>query len=501
MEEGDSEKQHNSLSERDTPAVPAESLPHSSIPEREGTSTGAPAPSLLVPIAPFQADAESNRPGGEKGSSETTIEKTVQAQESQAEDVTEAIAPKPLKAPANLPSKTSLKHVGFGGRPVEDSPCINAPIAPAATGAAEAGNLPGSYEEERGNEDFQHQIPASNNDDNLGEDAAVGKQPSENEPASSAEMHQEVRGNELQDELASSPATEPQVTGLALPSALAPEAGRNTPEAAADDPWVITEDPQESGFDGSAAATSETPPAHWLASRTAGSLLAMATEHAAAAARQSFRLPLERKADARTPASDDEDYPGFNCNSLAAEKLPKPPLTPPKKLTTEEPTSVEYEKAPLKSADEEDAEALPAFADDENVALHNEITSKLRLLTQQGIELGQKTDRVQLMQQHLRQLHAETTHLESLANAKEAHIHSDQHMDEVTLSQTSKLKAQVQQQQQYQQELQNRLTALQLEVARGQEQIDCFKLRMKWNEDELAQWRSAANQNEVRSTF
>ncbi|CDI86712.1 hypothetical protein, conserved [Eimeria praecox] len=146
------------------------------------------------------------------------------------------------------------------------------------------------------------------------------------------------------------------------------------------------------------------------------------------------------------------------------------------------------------TVDEEDD--LPAFADDESIALYGEIRDKQRLLSRQGTELGQKAERVVLMRQHLQQLKSEADHLEDLVAAKEAHINSDKHMEGVAIRQASKLRSEMQQQQQQQQQLQSRLTALQIDVAKGQEQMDCFKLRMKWNEEELAQWRSAAHQKE-----
>lgn len=145
---------------------------------------------------------------------------------------------------------------------------------------------------------------------------------------------------------------------------------------------------------------------------------------------------------------------------------------------------------------EEEEDDLPTFADEESIALYGEIRDKQRLLSRQGTELGQKAERVVLMRQHLQQLKAEADHLENLVAAKEAHIKSDKHMEEVAVRQSSKLKTEVQQQQQQQHHLQSRLTALQVGVAKGQEQMDCFKLRMKWNEEELSQWRSAAHQKE-----
>ncbi|KAL8441200.1 hypothetical protein Emag_007368 [Eimeria magna] len=156
---------------------------------------------------------------------------------------------------------------------------------------------------------------------------------------------------------------------------------------------------------------------------------------------------------------------------------------------------LEVESAGREHRDRRDAE-LPAFADAENVAIHDEIKEKQRILCQNEAQTGQKAERVTLMRQHLQQLREEAAQLEALSSAKASHINSDRHMQGVAVRQVDKLKKETRQQQEQQQALQNRLTGLQLDIARGQEQIDCFKLRMKWSEEELAQWRSAALQKE-----
>ncbi|KAL8431874.1 hypothetical protein ACSSS7_004972 [Eimeria intestinalis] len=155
----------------------------------------------------------------------------------------------------------------------------------------------------------------------------------------------------------------------------------------------------------------------------------------------------------------------------------------------------ELESADRKHGDQTDAD-LPAFADTENVAIYDAIKEKQRILCQNEAETGHKAERVTLMRQHLEQLRAEAAQLEALSSAKARHISSDRHMQGVAIRQVSKLKGETQHQQEQQQELQNRLTGLQIDIARGQEQIDCFKLRMKWSEEELTQWRSAALQKE-----
>ncbi|KAL8274288.1 hypothetical protein Esti_001799 [Eimeria stiedai] len=155
----------------------------------------------------------------------------------------------------------------------------------------------------------------------------------------------------------------------------------------------------------------------------------------------------------------------------------------------------EMESAGNAQGDQRDAE-LPAFADTENVAIYDEIKEKQRILGRKEAEMGQKAERVALMRQHLQQLRAEAAQLEALSSAKASHISSDRHMQGIAIRQASKLKGEARQQQEQQEELQNRLTGLQVDIARGQEEIDCFKLRMKWSEEELAQWRSAALQKE-----
>ncbi|KAL8424271.1 hypothetical protein Efla_002889 [Eimeria flavescens] len=144
----------------------------------------------------------------------------------------------------------------------------------------------------------------------------------------------------------------------------------------------------------------------------------------------------------------------------------------------------------------EEKDNLPGFADAENIAIHDEIRAKQLAVFRRETATGQKAERVQMMRQHLQQLRAEILQLESLACAKASHITSEKHMEGVALRQISKLRGEMRQRQQQEQQIQNRLTGLQLDIVRGQELIDCFKLRMKWNEDELAQWRSAALQKE-----
>ncbi|CDJ66613.1 hypothetical protein, conserved [Eimeria necatrix] len=235
-----------------------------------------------------------------------------------------------------------------------------------------------------------------------------------------------------------------------------------------------------------------------LASEAAAALLSAATENAVAAIETGWkpsRAPegLTLTPDRRTQNAGEPCSASANPSSLEifVEERRFPDATKLNDL----PAGLPSAEKGVPASEEEKAE-LPAFADEENVALYNEIREKQQLLSQRGTDIGQKAERIMLMQQHLQQLKVEALDLEKLAAAKEAHISSDKRMEGIAIRQASKLKSEIQHQQQHQLQLQARLTGLQIEISRGQEQIDCFKLQMKWNEEELAQWRSAAHQKE-----
>ncbi|CDJ49020.1 hypothetical protein, conserved [Eimeria brunetti] len=247
-----------------------------------------------------------------------------------------------------------------------------------------------------------------------------------------------------------------------------------------------------------AVASKDISTAAALASETAVALLSAAAETAAATMETEGHLPKTHKGPSDSTSKSlwntDNDDNGHCETSPEQSQYGE----------QQNPSTIKSAGAPKYSSEQknrasttvEEEDDLPAFADEESIALHGQIRDKERLLARQGTELGQKAERVVLMKQHLQQLKAEADYLENLVAAKEAHINSDKHMEGVAVRQASKLKSEMQQQQQQQQQLYSRLTALQVDVAKGQEQMDCFKLRMKWNEEELAQWRSAAHQKE-----
>ncbi|XP_026190886.1 coiled-coil domain-containing protein 39 [Cyclospora cayetanensis] len=259
-------------------------------------------------------------------------------------------------------------------------------------------------------------------------------------------------------------------------NAVAPAIADTDVEAAGETPGTPTGLP----FPTSGMQTaSETSAVAMIASQTAAPL------HSRPAAKPSPEIPVDSILSHSSQSGPPSivDYP----RSLSAAAVATPDI---KATTGTEPMKRRSVTA------EEEADDLPAFANEENITLYSQIKEKQQLLAHRGTALGHKAERVALMREHLQQLRAEAEQLENLAAAKDAHINSEQHMDGVAHRQTSKFKSEIRQQQQHQEQLQSRLIALQLEVARGHEQIDCFKLRMKWSEEELSQWRSAAHQKQ-----
>lgn len=283
-------------------------------------------------------------------------------------------------------------------------------------------------------------------------------------------------------------------------------------EAKAEKPpfWEVVSDSRVAGSGPLVVSAKESvetaPSAVSIASQAAATLLAAAKETAVAALatvteERTSAAPSDAARTAATiPLAGEDRDVGYTLSGTQGADMPSIDIlgaSVAMELTynsnnTNGPSTTEAAGA------EDGDDDLPAFANEENIALHQEIKEKQRLLSRQETETGQKTERVNLMRQHLRQLQTEAAQLEALAAAKETHIRSDKHIQGVALRHISKLKSEMRNQQQEQQQIQALLTGLQLDIARGQEQIDSFKLRMKWNEEELAQWRSAARQKEVR---
>ncbi|OEH77854.1 s-formylglutathione related protein [Cyclospora cayetanensis] len=280
-------------------------------------------------------------------------------------------------------------------------------------------------------------------------------------------------------------------------NAVAPAIADTDVEAAGETPGTPTGLP----FPTSGMQTaSETSAVAMIASQTAAALLCAAAEAAAGtSARKAPWQPLH----SRPAAKPSPEIPVDSILSHSSQSGPPSIVDYPRSLSAAAVATPDIKATtgtePMKRRSvtaEEEADDLPAFANEENITLYSQIKEKQQLLAHRGTALGHKAERVALMREHLQQLRAEAEQLENLAAAKDAHINSEQHMDGVAHRQTSKFKSEIRQQQQHQEQLQSRLIALQLEVARGHEQIDCFKLRMKWSEEELSQWRSAAHQKQ-----
>ncbi|GMH99393.1 hypothetical protein TrLO_g134 [Triparma laevis f. longispina] len=139
---------------------------------------------------------------------------------------------------------------------------------------------------------------------------------------------------------------------------------------------------------------------------------------------------------------------------------------------------------------------LPLFADQNSKALHEE-TKKLekrRDLAEK--ETSENKERVEIMKEHLKNVHQEVDHTNNLVAAKNKAIQSEEHLQALAAREEGR----------YQQEIKtvvtekttqkDMLNMVQNQIFKANEEMDSFKMAMNWNQEELEQWAMAARQKE-----
>ena len=90
----------------------------------------------------------------------------------------------------------------------------------------------------------------------------------------------------------------------------------------------------------------------------------------------------------------------------------------------------------------------------------------------------------------------ELVHTQSLVDAKNAEIETEEHMKQITERQSGRLKNEIEKLDNRIADQQDRLNNIQNMIFKANEKMDQFKLEMNWNQEELEQWALAARQKE-----
>ena len=139
---------------------------------------------------------------------------------------------------------------------------------------------------------------------------------------------------------------------------------------------------------------------------------------------------------------------------------------------------------------------LPLFANEEAVVLHAEIKKQKAALEKAEKQEAEHAERLQIMDEHLKNVTQEVQHTTSLVNSKKKEIEAEDHLKQLAIREGGRYKQELARLQTGLEEMDSKLTGTQNAIFKGNEEMDKFKLQMNWNQEELEQWALAARQKE-----
>ena len=111
-------------------------------------------------------------------------------------------------------------------------------------------------------------------------------------------------------------------------------------------------------------------------------------------------------------------------------------------------------------------------------------------------ETAENKERVEIMKEHLKNVHQEVDHTNNLVAAKNKAVQSEEHLQALAAREKGR----------YQQEIKtviaekiqkkDQLNMVQNQIFKANEEMDSYKLNMNWNQEDLEQWAMAARQKE-----
>merc|ERR1719238_667434 len=139
---------------------------------------------------------------------------------------------------------------------------------------------------------------------------------------------------------------------------------------------------------------------------------------------------------------------------------------------------------------------LPLFANEEAVVLHAEIKKQKAALEKAEKLEAEHAERLQIMDEHLKNVRQEVQHTTSLVASKKKELEAETHLKQLAVREGGRYKQELASLQNGLEEQDAKLTATQNAIFKGNEEMDKFKLQMNWNQEELEQWALAAKQKE-----
>ncbi|KAL2610629.1 hypothetical protein R1flu_029202 [Riccia fluitans] len=139
---------------------------------------------------------------------------------------------------------------------------------------------------------------------------------------------------------------------------------------------------------------------------------------------------------------------------------------------------------------------LPAFANEENVILHDTVLETELALRRAEEAVEEQDDRAAIMEEHMKRVQQEILFSQSRHEAKRREIATEQHLFKMSTFETGRLKAEMSKMGKEAEEIANRLRQFRTSIFQANEKLDQFRLLMHWNKEELEQWSQAAKQKD-----
>ncbi|GMH92487.1 hypothetical protein TrVE_jg6733 [Triparma verrucosa] len=139
---------------------------------------------------------------------------------------------------------------------------------------------------------------------------------------------------------------------------------------------------------------------------------------------------------------------------------------------------------------------LPLFADQNSKALHEETKKLEKRRDMAEKETAENKERVQIMNEHLKNVHQEVDHTNNLVASKNKAIQSEEHLQALAAREKGRYEQEIKTVVTEKTTQKDMLNNIQNQIFKANEEMDSFKMAMNWNQEELEQWAMAARQKE-----
>jgi len=136
------------------------------------------------------------------------------------------------------------------------------------------------------------------------------------------------------------------------------------------------------------------------------------------------------------------------------------------------------------------------FANAANRELYAKVKEKEKKMALVTEDLKETQDRIEVMKSHLASVVAEQQNTQLLVDSKIKEIETEDHLKQLAERERGRFTVEYKKIQAEKSSLQDKISALQTSIFKGNEKMDQFKLQMNWNQEELEQWALAARQKE-----